>query len=164
MTFAHLAPIPLNVGERQIVEMPSSGGVVGLGTPVPVTPREAITRWAERRFRPVGYIGLVEIVMFQASIADIPLARSDGLDAVFRVEQSEEYQVKLDVQVAVSGLPNASPGVVRAQVERSRTVAEDVTLQQRDDVAFALVEDAMAALDAELTAQISASFGPYLAG
>ena len=164
MTFAHLAPIRLNVGERQIVEMPSAGGVVGLGAPVPVTPREAITRWAEQRFQPVGYLGRVEIVMFTASIADIPLARSDGLDAVFRVEQSEQYQVNMDVQVSVSGLPNTSPGAVRAQVERTRTVPEDVTLQERDEVAFALVEDAMAALDAELAAQIQASFGPYLAG
>src|SRR5690606_36052429 len=126
-------------------------------------PAEAVRRWAERRIHPVGASGRALVIIHDAMLAQIPLARTTGITGYLTTDQSDEYRVRLDVEVAVDGLPFVAPASARAFAERARTVAENVTLQQRDEVMYRLVEEAMIAINSELERQIYAGFGSYIA-
>ena len=164
LTFVHLAPIPLQVARRDIdnrylppANMPT---IEATG---PISPAEAVRRWAERRIQPVGANGRALVIIHNAMLAQIPLARTGGLTGMITTDQSDEYRVRIDVEITAEGLPYTTPVSARGFAERARTVAEDVTLQQRDEVIYRLVEEAMIAINSELERQILGGFGAYLA-
>ncbi len=164
LTFVHLTPIPLQVARREVesryvppANMPT------INATAPISPVEAVRRWAEQRIQPVGANGRALVIIHDALLAQIPLARTPGLTGMITTDQSDEYRVRIDVEVTADGLPYTTPVTARAFAERARTVREDVTLQQRDEVVYRLVEEAMIAINAELERQIRSGFGPYLA-
>jgi hypothetical protein len=163
LTFAHLAPIPLQVARLEVDNqyMPSQG-MPTIESTAPIAPADAVRRWAERRLQPVGANGRALVAIYDAMLAQIPLARTTGLTGMVTTDQSDEYRVRIDVEVICDGLPSAAPVSARAFAERARTVSEDVSLQQRDEVVYRLVEEAMIAINTELERQILAGFGAYL--
>lgn len=164
LTFVHLAPIPLQVARRDFENryVPPQG-VPTIENRAPIAPAEAVRGWAEQRIQPVGANGVATVIVHDAMLAELALARTTGVTGFFTEDQSEEYRIRIDVEVAAVGLPNTTGVAARAFAERSRTVAEDVTLQQRDEIAYRLVEEAMIDLNAELEQRILGGFGPYLA-
>ncbi|MEZ5670306.1 MAG: hypothetical protein R3F55_23330 [Alphaproteobacteria bacterium] len=163
LTFVHLAPIPVQVARREFVDLyVPPAGMPTIESRAPIAPSEAVRRWAEQRIRPAGANGAAVVTVHDAMLAEIPLARTTGVTGALTVDQSEEYRIRIDVEIVASGLPNTTQVGARAFAERSRTVREDVTLQQREEVQYRLVEEAMIALNAELERQILANFGPYL--
>lgn len=163
LTFTHLAPIPLQVARLEIDNRyRPPPGIPTIESTAPIAPADAVQRWAQRRIQPIGANGRAVVIIHDAMLAQIPLARTTGLTGLITTDQSEEYRVRIDVEVTAEGLPNTTAVAARAFAERSRTVPENVTLQQRDEATYSLVEDAMIALNAELQNQILGSFGPYL--
>ena len=160
----HLSPIPLQVARLEIDNryVPPAD-IPTIEDRAPIAPANAIRRWSERRIQPVGANGAATVVIHDAMLAEIPLARTTGVSGALTVDQSEEYRVRIDVEVVALGLPNTSQVAARAFAERTRTVSEDITLQQRDEITYGLVEDAMIGLNTELEGQILGNFGPYLA-
>lgn len=163
LTFTHLAPIPMQVARLEVdnryIPPPD---IPTIEAAAPIAPADAIRRWAERRIQPVGANGRALVIIHDAMLANILLARTTGLSGMLTNDQSDQYQVRIDVEVMAEGLPYTTPVAARAFVDRSRTVSEDVTLQQRDEVAYRLVEEALIAINTELERQILAGFGPYL--
>lgn len=162
LTFEHLAPIPLLVARREVENRyRPPPGMPTVEATAPIAPAEAVRQWAERRILPVGATGRALVVIYDAMLAQIPLARTTGLTGMITNDQSDEYRVRIDVEVTIDGV--APPATARAYAERARTVAENVTLQQRDEVMYRLVEEAMIAINLELERQIYAGFGTHIA-
>jgi hypothetical protein len=87
-------------------------------------------------------------------------ARPDA--QMFKTEQSDRYDLHIEVKLEVGNPLLASTGYVNASANRSQTVAEDMTLNEREAVWFQMTESAMRELDEKLEAAIKDKLKPFV--
>ncbi len=120
--------------------------------------------WARDRLQAVGSArpGDLSPSSMRAPSA-MPLPRSSGLDAALKNEQSDRYELT-DHRQARGRQPAARQirQSVTETVTRSQTVAEDLTLNQREVVLFNLLDTAMKDLNARLEQSIPQYLAPLL--
>lgn len=161
ITFTHRPVINVDVAEIQIVR-----AFVPNATPAnvegefPVSPMEMAARWAQDRLRAVGSSGSLTYTIQEAGVIETSLAKSDGLTGIVTVDQSERYDATLTVQVSATNPANGQSAGTASTVRRSRTVAEDVTLNEREAVWYAMTE----ALAEDLDAQMDSVLPQFLGG
>ena len=81
---------------------------------------------------------------------------------MFTIDQSERYDAAIEVRLSVrrpAGQPSAA---ITVRAERSQTVPEDITLNEREKLWFDLTEALMTDLDARLEAEIRRNLAAYL--
>ena len=84
-----------------------------------------------------------------------------GLSGVVTIDQSERYTAHIEVEIQIlEGSRQAAS--LRAEATRSITVAEDISLSEREQIWFRLTENTMSDLDVELEKTIREVFGGYL--
>ena len=163
LTWAHLQPFALDVAEIEI----TSDYLPPLAPPhvehlFPTPPQEAAERWARDRLRAAGGQDRATVVITDARVIETKLAGSGGLTGLFTTEQAERYDAAVEVVIEIRSDRGFLDGLVRARAERSLTVPEDLTLNEREEVWFELVEALMADLNAELEANIQAHLQRFL--
>jgi hypothetical protein len=164
LSYAHLAPIPLNVADVQVERVYASpGSKPNVEQLFPVRPADAAERWARDRLRPSGAEGVAVVRILNASVVEVPLPRTTGLRGAFTTDQSERYDGVLEVQIEVSSRARGQTAMVKSRAQRSRSVPEDVTLNDREKVWFELTEALMNDLNASLERQIYDNFGNFVA-
>lgn len=164
LSYAHLAPIPLNVADIQIERVYASPGVKpNVEQLFPVRPADAAERWARERLQAAGAEGVAVVKILNASVVEVPLPRTTGLRGAFTTDQSERYDGVLEVQIDASSRVRGATASVKSRAQRSRSVAEDVTLNDRDKVWFEMTEALMNDLNASLERQIYDNFGNFVA-
>src|SRR6185295_5277981 len=120
----------------------------------PVRPADAAARWARERLQAVGAEGVAVVKIVNASVVEVPLPRTTGVRGAFTTDQSERYDGVLEVEVDASSRVRGSTAMVKSRAQRSRSVAENVTLNDRDKVWFEMTEALMNDLNASLERQI----------
>jgi hypothetical protein len=95
-------------------------------------------------------------------VLEVPLERNAGLAGWFTTEQSERYDARLAVRLEVVDGQGARVGEVTAEAERSRTVPEDASVNDRQAMWFDLTDNLMRDLDATLEKNIGAYLKSYL--
>jgi hypothetical protein len=128
-----------------------------------VPPADAAERWARDRLRPAGAEGVAVVRILNASVVEVPLPRTSGVRGAFTTDQSERYDGVLEVQIDVSSRARGQTAMVKSRAQRSRSVPEDITLNDREKVWFELTEALMNDLNASLERQIYDNFGNFLA-
>ena len=164
LTFVHLQPFRLDAASLDVVEafQPAAGARdVSLGMPVP--PAVAAQRWARDRLTPAGNAGRIVFTITDASVVEVPLARTRGLRGVVTDDQSERYDGRLAAKISITD-GRGRRGEVTAEATRSRTVAEKTTLNQRDRIWFEITEALIRDLDTELDAAIRRFLPSFLVG
>jgi hypothetical protein len=163
ITFKHRPPIELDVAEIRIVEgYRNSTAPPHVETEFPVPPMRMARRWAEDRLVAVGTEGVLTYTIVDARVVEEPLEKTTGLTGMVTVDQSERYMAKLVVEMSgVKFSPRQTASATTA-VERSRTVAEDVTLNERETVWYKMTETMAADLDAQLEAAVGQYFGNFV--
>ncbi len=153
--FDHLPPIRLDVAEVKIVEtyMPT------LRAPhvehlFPVTPLTAVRLWAVERIRAGGETRLGRVVVEDAGVVAVPLKVRKGVRGLFYKEQEVRYDAALEVRVEVRTDRGYRESFATARVVRSRTVSEDVTLAERDQIFSDMVEEMIRELNTVLEANV----------
>ena len=116
----------------------------------PVTPSDAIRRWANERVRAMGAGGTMRVIIKDASITETALAPTTGVRGAFTTDQSERYDGRLSVDLVVEVPSRRFQGYTGATVARTISVPENVSLQGREDAWHSLVERMMADLNAKL--------------
>lgn len=162
LTFTHLPAFRLNVARLDIVEAytPTPGARdVAAGMPVP--PAVAARQWANDRLAPRGPSGEVVFTITDASVIEVPLKRTTGLRGVVTDDQSERYDGHLAARINISD-GRGGRGEVKADVSRSRTVAENISLNDRDRIWFEITESMINDLNTELDAAIRSFLQPFL--
>lgn len=158
LTFAHRPPIALDVAEIRIVEeFKSSGALPNVEGEFPVPPARMAANWARDRLNPVGSSGELVFTIRDASVVEVPLEQTEGFSGLVTVEQAERYEAKLIVTLEAV---NPSLGITAnatSTIERSRTMAEDVTLNEREAIWYEMTE----AMGNDLDAQLEASLAKY---
>jgi hypothetical protein len=128
---------------------------------IAVSPSDAVRLWTADRLKAGGQNGTARIIIRDASVKETSLPRTEGVRGWFTKDQSEQYEGRLTVEIQVSK-PNGFSGTVTASTSRSTSVAEDVSLAEREQAMLALVQGLIADLDSQLDPEIKATLFPVV--
>ena len=128
----------------------------------PAIPSIVVRRWAEQRLVPVGGAARLRVTIEDARIVETPLAVDDSLTGVLTVEQAARLDGRVAVTVALIGPAGEPLASASGEATRARTVPEDATLNEREELMFQIVEDLAAALDEVLSANVRRYFADYM--
>ncbi len=92
----------------------------------------------------------------------MPLKRTEGVRGVFTKDQTERYDGLIEITIRILGDDGREKASVMSRAERSRTVAEDVSLIDREKVWFEMTEAMMNDLNASLQRQINKHLGAFV--
>jgi len=163
LSYAHLAPIRLNVADIRVERVYTSPGTrPNVEQQFPVVPADAAERWARDRLKAVGAEGVATFKVLQASVVEAELPRTSGLRGAVTTDQSERYDGVLEVSVEASSRATNRRAMVSSRATRSRTVPEDITLNDREKVWFEMTEALMNDINASLERQIYDNFGCFV--
>lgn len=162
LTFAHLDSIKLNVASVEIVENyvpPLRGPNIEHLFPQP--PSQVARRWAEDRLRALGTEGRAQFVIDTASVVETRLKVEKGLRGAVTIDQATRYDATLTVTLEIRNDRGFRQAFATASAERSQTVPEDLTVNERWAIQHQLVEDLMIDLNATLEAKIAEFLSAY---
>jgi hypothetical protein len=163
LTFQDRPPIRLDVAQIEIVNAyKAPGAAPNVDHLFPQKPADVAAAWGRDVLRAVGQRGLATYTIVDAAATEAALPRSRGMAQIFRTEQSERYDIRIAVKLEVGNPLLAKTGEVTAAATRSQTVAEDMTLNEREAVWFQMTESAMRELDKELEAAIRDKLAPFV--
>lgn len=146
ISFADKRPFKLDVGQLEIVpEYQSSNRRPNIEQSMPVSPEAATVRWAQDRLRPMGRTGFARVLIKDAKVVEVPLSTDKGFTGMFKEEQAARYDASLDVAIQILDERHFPVADVIARATRSRTVAEGLSMNERDRILFeisdALIHD-----------------------
>jgi hypothetical protein len=155
LTYQHLAPINLDVAQiviQDAYQPPMTAPHVDQDFPTP--PATAARQWAQDRLKAVGSDGVAKFTILDGSAVDVPLPRTTGISGMVTQDQSDRYDVKLTVRLEIENRMGNHSGAITASAQRSESVAEDMTLNEREKLWFEMTDELMKQLNAELEKQI----------
>ena len=161
--FTDKPPIRLDVARVEVVQTYRSPlKAPNVEQLFPVRPSDAARQWAHDRLRAGGTTGRAEAVISDASATETALKRTEGIRGAFTTDQAERYDATITISVHIldslgNELANAS-----ATARYSRTVAEDVTLNEREREWYRMTTAMMDALDEALEGEMRKSLAAYL--
>ena len=97
-----------------------------------------------------------------ASDLEEKLRTTPGLRGTFTNEQSERYTATVEAVLEILDNRGARIGMAEARVQRSRTVPENITLNDRERTWYELTETALRDMDATLTRNVQTHLGRFL--
>ena len=156
LTYAHFGAIPLDVARIEVVRayVPPAKKP-NVDHLFPVKPLAAADRWVRDRLRAAGRTGVVRATIARASVVEVPLKRTKGIRGAFTKDQSERYDGLIEISIQILGNDGREKANVTSRAERSRTVAEDASPNDREKVWFEMTEAMMNDLNASLQRQIN---------
>ena len=128
----------------------------------PANPSLVMERWTRDRLRASGVTGEARVVLRDAKIVESRLATQGGLRGAFTTEQGFRYDANIEVEIQLRDAGGVQRAFAKAQAARSRTVAENATLAEKDKVLFDLVEATMTEINGEFERQIRQYLGNYV--
>lgn len=163
ITFQHLNPLYLNVGEIKIVdEFRPPLKLPHVEHELPVSINQSLRNWVRDRLRTTGNSGAVATITIKdASAVEKSLQKETGLKGVITKDQSELYEFHLLVELKITEISGSS-AFVTAEAIRTKSVPEGITLNQREKMYFTQVEALMRAFDPEMEKNIRTFMGAYL--
>lgn len=163
LSFAHLPPIRFNVARIEVVEdyrPPLTEPHVEHLFPTSIA--AAVTRWANDRLKAEGDSGLVRVHIEDASAVLKPLDTNEDVEGLFTTEQAERVTARVQVTVEVLDDHGVQDGFAKAEAIRTRTIPEDVTLNERDKIYFEVTVALMNDFNASQEQSIRQYLGRYL--
>jgi hypothetical protein len=160
ITFQHLQPFRLDVARMQIVDGYRPDPGADIGNQFPEAPAAVARQWAQDRLLAVGQQGEAVYTITLAKAKQTPLKRSQGMTAMTHKDQSDRYDLAITVNLEVRS--GGKAGAVTAQAARSRTVREDMTLNEREGVLFNLLDVTMKDVNAQMEKLIPRYLGGFV--
>ncbi|CAA7619778.1 conserved exported hypothetical protein [Candidatus Terasakiella magnetica] len=163
ISFAHLRPIMLDVGQLEIVsEYTPPGRSPNIEHLMPVSPEGAAQRWAQDRLKPMGKSGFARVIIKDAKVVEVPLAIDKGFTGAFKKEQEARYDAALDVAVQILDARHMVIAEAEATAARSRTVPEGMTLNERDRIQYDISESLARDIDLQMEPLIRNYLGRWI--
>jgi hypothetical protein len=162
LTFTHLPSIHLDARTLMVVDDYRSAGRSDVAQGMPVPPAVVVHQWANDRLVPAGKNGEIVVTITEASVVETTLERTGGVRGFVTTDHSERYDGRLAVKVKIRDTAAQRGGDVFAFASRSRTVAENLTLNERDSVLFEITEAMINDLNLELEKSISQFLRPFV--
>jgi hypothetical protein len=162
ITFDHLPPIRLNVAQivvKSAYQEPLEAPHVG--EQFPVSPSKAARRWVEDRLQAAGERGTATVTIVESSAVETELERTEGIKGVFTKDQAQSYEIVIEVLVEAMDPVGPRSGTASARITRKTSVAEDVTLNEREDTWYKLTQDGMNSFNEVMEKQIGKTLGSF---
>jgi len=163
ITFAHETPLALDVAEIDYVEAYLAPQTApNVDHLFPVRPAAVAKRWAKDRLRAVGTSRRARVTLTDASVTETMLKTRKGITGAFYNEQERRYDATLEVKIEIFDDRGFSQAHASTVAKVSRTVPEDITLNDRDKVWFEMTETLAKKFDAEFERTIRTYLGGFL--
>ncbi len=163
LTFAHLDPIGLAVGEVRVLQKHSPATADPFVDHLfAIPPAIAANRWGRDRLKAQGGAGRAIFTILEGPVREHRLKATLGVRGVFTKDQTERYEARLSAKLEIFDGHGLSVGNATATVTRIRTIAEDVTLNERERLWFDMTEVMMRDFNAEMEKQIRTHLGSWL--
>ncbi|MBH62577.1 MAG: hypothetical protein CL569_09035 [Alphaproteobacteria bacterium] len=163
ITFSHLPTIRLNVAEVDIIEnyVPPHRAP-NVDHLFPITPMAALRQWVVDRIEAAGQTRRGRVIIEDARVVAVALPVRKGLQGLFYKEQEVRYDAAMEARVEVRSDRGYRDSFATARVVRSKTVPEEMTLAEKDELFFKLTEDLIKELNSVLEANIREHMGKDL--
>ncbi|MEQ9639337.1 MAG: hypothetical protein RIM84_04865 [Alphaproteobacteria bacterium] len=163
ITYLNKQPIALDVARIDVVvayQPPLKAPNVEHRLPVSLS--DTIARWATDRLRAVGSSGTATFTVLDASVIEQELETRKGLTGLINTDQAARLKGRVAARLEIDQGGGLATGFAEANASRIQTIAEGITLAERDDV-FYRFEEAMAKdLDRELEAVVREKLGAFV--
>jgi hypothetical protein len=155
ITFTHLPTFNLDVARIETIDKyQSAGHADDIAAQFPQAPERVVANWARDRLRAVGTTGEAVFTILSARATQTELPRTSGLTGALTQDQSDRYDLELAVSLTADNPYLGRTGEVTARTTRSQTVAEDMTLNEREAVLFEMLDLASRDLNRRLETAI----------
>jgi len=128
----------------------------------PIAPAAGIERWAQDVLQPAGSGGRAVLRITEGSLIETPLKKTEGLKSLITTDQSERYDATTAGVLEIYNQGGAPVGRAEARASRYQTVAEDVTLNDREQVWYSLVENTVRDFAKTMEIAIRRDLAPYV--
>lgn len=128
----------------------------------PIAPSTLLRRWAEQRLEATGQSGRVRATIRDARIVETLLATNQTVENSFTNEQASRFEGRVAMSIDLVDSSGASLATVEGEAQRTRTLPENSTLREREEILFQMSEDLANDLDKVLDANIRQYFAAYL--
>ena len=164
LNFTDRPPIYLDVAQLEIVsQYQPPGRAPNYEHLMPVSPEAAAIRWAKDRLRPVGRSGSARVIIKDAAVLRTDLRTDKGVKGMFKDEQAERYDGTLEVMVEILDNRHLPIGAeVTARAARTRSLTEDVTVNERERALFDITESMARDVDTQLDGLIRSYLGKWV--
>ena len=164
LTYAHLGKFILDVSKIEIVnKFRSNYETKTVEHMMPVSPAVAAYQWAKDRLEPSGFSGRYAVfTIVDGTVSTKSLKREDGIKGAIKIEQSELFEAKILVRIEVFDSNDRRLAMTNAEALRFRSVSENITLNERDKIWFAMSETLISDLNKELESSIPKFLGQYI--
>lgn len=154
-------PIHLNVARLEVVtEYTSPLKPPNVEHLMPLPPAVVAKRWAEERLKADGSSGVARLIIRDGSVIEEPLKKTEGIRGFFTVDQEARYVGRLAVTLEVTD--GRSAGSASAEAQRSRSISEKATLNDRDKLYIELAEGLVRDIDAEMAKQVTQNLARWV--
>ena len=163
LTYAHLGAIRLAVARVEIVEAYRPPlAAPNVDHRMPAIPAAALRRWAQDRLIATGDgTARARFTIRDARVTETELPRTEGVRGLFTTDQGQRYDLRMETTLEiVEG--SAVVGRAAAVTTLSRTIAENATLDERERLWFAMVEDGTQAVTSELERRMRENLARYI--
>lgn len=148
ITFTHIPPIVLGVERIEIIDASApKTGATHVEQQMPVSPETALRAWARDRLRANGVSGVAKFVIESASVTETDLKKTEGLKGLVTKDQAERYDAHVRATLSLEGVPRVTQAFAQADVSRAQTIAEDASINDREQLWFNLTEATMKDFD-----------------
>ncbi|MFP6759648.1 MAG: hypothetical protein VCC99_15750 [Alphaproteobacteria bacterium] len=163
ITFRTEAPFRIAAKTVEIVEAyvpPLRAPNVEHESPVP--PSILLRRWAEQRLEAAGGLDRVRATITDASIVETELATNQTVETSFQTEQAFRFEARAAMRIELVDTAGVVRATVEGTAEQVRTLPENATLLERQEVLFQMSEDVARALDKVLGEILRQHFAAHL--
>ena len=163
MSFLYKPPIRLNIARIEVVSEYSAPAVrPNIEFDMPVSPENAVRRWAQDRLKAVGKEGILRVVIKKASATETPLQQDLGVSGMFKKEQQARVDENLEISMQMLDDHQFTVADVTGKSFRSRTEPEGQKLNERDQLLYDMTYDLVRGLDDEVDSNIRTGFSKWL--
>ncbi|WP_422005941.1 hypothetical protein [Pyruvatibacter mobilis] len=166
LTFGHTEVMALDVAEIDLAEAwQQPGQPPHIGHLVPNNPVRIIRTWTRDRLRAVpGGLGaadgsLLRVTLLDGSVTEKPLPVEKGVEGFFKDQADTRIEAVCEVAVDLIDPVTGRIGGISVKVEGKRDILESASLNERDRIRFALMEEIATSLNQELENGIRAELG-----
>jgi len=151
ITFAHRPAITLSVGSIEVV----SAYRAPLAAPnvdhlLAQRPAAVLERWARDRLTAGGRGGRAVFTVIDGAVTETRLETRKGITGAFTTEQAERYDASMEARLEVFDGAGQRTGFATARANRSKTLSEDATVNEREQLWYDLVRQLATDFDAEM--------------
>ena len=163
ITFVHLQPFNVNVTSIEIVNQFSSlMKAPHIELKLPTSPATALIQWVKDRLKATGKFGKLRVFIEDASATETQLDLDRSLKGQFTKQQSHLYKFSIRATALLTDASGVRLGSATATATRSTTIREDISLNERQQAWFELVDQLINDFNRQMEVSLNQHLGRWL--